>query len=121
MSDTAVIALVIGGVGIFITVLTSAIVLSFKLGGNAQRIDSLEAAAKADREEMQKKMDMIFQKLEVLAGTLPHRCDQAERMVAIQAKHEAIITRMDSQDRRMDRIQAEVAVVTATVLKEAQG
>jgi hypothetical protein len=118
MSDTAIISLIIGTTSILIAVFTSAIVLSFKLGGNAQRIEALEVATKNEREEMQKKIDMIFQKLEVLASVVPHRCDQMERIAIINSRQEAVIAKMDSQDRRMDRIQAEIVSVTATVLKE---
>jgi hypothetical protein len=98
MDDTAVVALVVGVLAVFVTILSSATVLSYRLGASASRIDKLEASVEADRSEVRDSMRRIFEKLEVLSVLVPHRCAQLERLAALEMVSKEHGTKLASSD-----------------------
>ena len=114
MSDNAVISLVIGATTIFITIFGFAIMLAFRLGTNAGRIDKLEL----DRTEIKDKINLIFTKLESLGGNLPHHCLQIETIASLLARLNYAVERLVEHSQRMDRMQADSALLRAESVKQ---
>ncbi len=87
MSDMAVISIVMGGFG----VLTWLLGLSYFLGRNTAKLDGLAEAFG----EMKDTIAQIFEKLDALTTSLPHRCRQIQAISEIQAQIKINTKRID--------------------------
>lgn len=118
MSDSSIISLVIGCTLIFMTIFGSAVLLAYRLGTNATRIDKLEASVEAERKELKETIRHILDKLDTLAVNLPHRCLQIEAIASVVARQDSAFERLIEHGQRMDRIQADIVVMRAEALKQ---
>lgn len=87
MSDTAIISLVLGT----LSGLTWLLGLSYFLGRNTAKLDGLAEAFG----EMKDTIAQIFEKLDVLATSLPHRCRQIQTISEVQAQIKINTKRID--------------------------
>jgi hypothetical protein len=121
MSDSAIISLVIGCTIIFMTVFGSAVLLAYRLGTNATRIDKLEVSVENERKEMLEKINLIFTKIDTLSSGYPHRCLQIESIASMVARQDNAFERLAEHTQRMDRIQQDqVAMRAEQVRMEAE-
>jgi hypothetical protein len=93
MSDTAIIALIVGVVTIFIGGLTSLLVFAFKLGVSSAKVTRLET----DMASINAKLSEIYN---MMSQAVPHRCDKVEFLTQLKAQ-------LTEHEHRMDRIQGE--------------
>jgi hypothetical protein len=78
MSDTAIVSLVLGVLGMISWMLS----LSYYLGRTTARLDGfVEAFGK-----MEGTITQIFEKLDALAAVVPHRCEQTQTIAAMQTQ-----------------------------------
>ena len=117
MSDSSIISLVIGSTVIFISVFGAAVLLAYRLGTNATRIDNLEAETSKDRVETRDKIGLIFAKLELLTTNPTHHCLQIESIASIIARQDNCFERLIEHSQRMDRMQSDTVVMRAELLK----
>ena len=87
MSDTATISLVLGA----LSALTWLLGLSYFLGRNTAKLDGLAEAFG----EMKGTVTRIFEKLDVLATSVPHRCQQIQAISELQAQIKIDTKRID--------------------------
>jgi hypothetical protein len=78
VSDNAIIGVVMGGFG----VLTWLLGLSYFLGRNTAKLDTLADSQKTTQETI----EQIFQKLDQLSKSLPHQCIQLQSVAEMRAQ-----------------------------------
>ena len=83
MSDNAIIGCVMGSFG----VLTWLLGLSYFLGRNTAKLDSL-----TDRQgKIDDTLGKIFEEIKSLRNVLPHACDKTERIARLEARLDAAL------------------------------
>jgi hypothetical protein len=102
MSDTAIISLVLGILGVISWMLS----LSYFLGRTTAKLDGLaEAFAK-----MEDTITQIFEKLDRLVAAVPHRCEQTQTIAGIQTQtgvNSQRLTELESWRHAVERTRGE--------------
>ncbi len=101
MSDAVIVSAILGGVGIVAAFVSWLLVLSYNLGVSRSDLSALQKSSAETKETV----DKIFDRLDVLSASVPHKCDQVQLISDLRAKSEVMEATLREHGGRMDRIQ----------------
>ena len=114
MSDSVIVAIVLGAVGIIAGFFSWLLMLSYRLGHSQAKIEHIEKT----NENMAETLSHIFDRLDKLAAVVPHQCQQTQTITDMRIQTESINGTLRDHNGRMDRIQQGIRDVEQSHARE---